>query len=110
MITFKETLVKRDSDGALFVRYTPMFDAKCECCCSGVLTFATWDVAVGAPQAEHDAAMDEARANAVKVLRRISGADALAMDALRRIAKQNIIVHGSELIDVARNALVEIEG
>ena len=72
MITLRKTLIERDSDGALFVRYTPVLDMLCQQGANGELTFAAWDVGVGEPAAAHEAAMDNARANAVAVLRRLA--------------------------------------
>lgn len=70
MITFQKTLIERDSDGALFVRYVPVL--KSGGGFQGELTFAFWDIGVGEPLTAHDAAMDKARANAVAVLRRLA--------------------------------------
>jgi hypothetical protein len=74
MLEFNESLVKRDSDGALFVRYTPVLDANNSpgCCAVGELRFASWDVSVGEPLEKHEAAKTAARANVVRVLRTLA--------------------------------------
>ena len=70
MVTFQTTLVERDSDGALFVRYTPVL--KSECGIQGELRFPFWDVGVGESVLEHHRAKAAAKANAVTVLRRLA--------------------------------------
>lgn len=73
MLEFNESLVKRDSDGALFVRYTPVLRSEPMVFCSDdFLSFACWEVGVGEPLEKHEAGKAAARANVVRVLRTLA--------------------------------------
>lgn len=74
-IEITETLIKRDSDGALFIRYTPKLSPIC--LAFGTLTFAPWDREVGATHAEHEAAKRAARESAIKSIHAIAADFAL---------------------------------
>jgi len=67
-IEFENTLVS--CDAGLFVRYRPV--VKIECIGEGSMSFASWDVAVGSPDAKHVAAKQAARDNVLAVLRRMA--------------------------------------
>lgn len=72
MFKFTKTL-HESANGKLFVRYTPQLrgDGSFGPCCTGELSFAAWDVDVGAPADEHDAAKCLAIDNVRAVLARI---------------------------------------
>lgn len=65
MFTFDTALTAANDQ--LYVRYTPVLKESGPCF-SGQLTFSSWDVPVGNPQAEHDEAKAKALANARQVL------------------------------------------
>lgn len=67
-IQITPTLIVRDSDGALFIRYTPQA-VSFTCLSRGSLSFAAHDCAVGDSQAEHDAVKANARKSAIESLR-----------------------------------------
>lgn len=61
-----QSLHVRDSDGATFVRYTPIFSPSV--IARGTLTFAVFEETIGAGFHAHEAAKRAARDNAVKLL------------------------------------------
>lgn len=69
MLKIKKELIEA-GDGD-FIRYTPYLDGFGPCC-TGSLSFACWEVALHATEAEHDNAKQLARNNARQVLRQLS--------------------------------------
>jgi hypothetical protein len=66
-IEFENSLIS--SGGELFVQYRPV--VKIKCIGEGSMSFAAWDVPVGAPVVEHESAKQAARDNVLAVLRRM---------------------------------------
>ena len=69
MITIQSTLLKNEKTGELYVRYHPTL--KPRCIASGQLSFASFDVAVGAPPVQHEAACAWCRHNVIATLETI---------------------------------------
>lgn len=66
MIEIHSKLIERDSDGALFIRYTGHLVPST--LASGSISFASWDCEVGAGREEHDAARLRARNSVISGL------------------------------------------
>lgn len=69
MLSIEKTLIENNR-GQLFVQYTPVFEGHSNA--EGKLRFASWQVEVGHPQSEHDAAKEKALANAEAVILRLA--------------------------------------
>jgi len=68
-LRFEHELLPDGESGELFVRYRPVVTVGC--LGEGSLSFASWDVAVGAPLSQHEATKQAARQNVLDVLRRM---------------------------------------
>lgn len=70
MFGYYSTLIESDKTGELWVRYTPYLSGGP--CIEGTITFASFDVKVGAPNEEHEQAKAAALRNAKDVLLRVA--------------------------------------